>query len=103
MHRRPTNQPSPVVHEVEELLSEWKLQNYKNLTKNQFRNRIKDISYQKNRKELLNWTKSYKKVDFKKCEREEFEVKSYFKTMTIAQSRLYFKVQTFITPTIKLN
>ena len=69
----------------------------------QFRNRVKKILHQKNRTELLNWTKSYKKVDFHACEKEEFEMKSYFKTMNIASSRLYFKIQNYITPTIKLN
>ena len=42
-------------------------------------------------------------MDYNACEKEKFEVKSYFKTMNIARSRLYFKVQNFITPTIKLN
>ena len=99
------NQPThpSVVHEVEEFLNNWNLQNYQNLTKNQFRKRIKEVLHEKNRNELLNWTLSYKKVDFKACENEEFELKSYFKTMNIAQSRLFFKVQNFVTPTIKLN
>ena len=84
-------------------MSERGLQNYQKLTKPQFRNRVKKILHQKNRTELLNWTKSYKKVDFQACEKEEFEMKSYFKTMNIASSRLYFKIQNSITPTIKLN
>ena len=39
-----------VVHEVEEFLSEWNLQNYQSLTKSQFRKRIKEILQEKKTK-----------------------------------------------------
>ena len=76
---------------------------YASLSKNHFRNIIKDILYEKNRAELLKWTEKYKKVDHETCSKEKFEVKSYFKTMSIARSRLYFKVLNYITPTIREN
>ena len=96
------NYPS-VVNEVEEFLNEWNVQNYADMSKNQFRQTIKDILYNMNRNDLLEWTKKYKKVDYEKCEKEKFETKNYFKTMNIVQSRLYFKVLNFITPTIRAN
>ena len=73
-----------VVHEVEDFFSEWNMADYQNLTKTQFRKKLKKILYEKNRSELLQWTKSYKKVNYDKCMKEKFELKSYFKTMNIA-------------------
>ena len=96
------NFPS-VVNEVEEFLNDWNVRDYANMSKNQFRQTVKDILYIKNRNDLLDWTKKYRKVNYEKCEKEKFETKSYFKTMNITQSRLYFKVLDFITPTIRAN
>ena len=96
------NFPS-VVNEVEEFLNDWNVRDYANMSKNQFRQTVKDILYIKNRNDLLDWTKKYRKVDYETCDKEKFETKSYFKTMNIAQSRLYFKVLNFITPTIRAN
>ena len=42
-------------------------------------------------------------MDHQACSQEKFEMKEYFKTMNIQQSRLYFKIQNFITPTVRLN
>ena len=59
--------------------------------------------YIKNRNQLLEWTKSYKKVCYETCAKEKFEMKTYFCEMNIPDSRLYFRVLNFVTPTIRLN
>ena len=45
----------------------------------------------------------YKKIDREKCEKEKREIKYYFKTMDVADSRLAFKIENFVVPTIRLN
>ena len=52
---------------------------------------------------MLSWIQKYKKISFEECSNEKFEMKSYFKTMTIDRSRLFFKVQVSMTPTIRLS
>ena len=47
--------------------------------------------------------KGYKKLDQEKCAKEKHELKSYFKTMTVSNSRMAFKMQNYVVPTIRLN
>ena len=45
----------------------------------------------------------YKKIYSEKCASEKYVMKSYFKTMTVADSRMAFKIENFVVPTIRLN
>ena len=92
-----------VVTEMETFINEWNLTQFLHLSKHHWKRAVKEVLYKKNRDELLNWIQNYKKINHNTCSKEKFEMKSYFKTMNIEQSRLYFKIQNFITPTIRLN
>ena len=92
-----------IISKCEKYLSEWGITNVNLYTKYQWKRAIQYRLYKKNRAQLLEWIKQYKKLDHQTCCQEKFELKEYFKTMNIQQSRLYFKIQNFITPTVRLN
>ena len=94
--------PGIVTH-CEDFLNQWNISNVELFTKYQWKKVIRDKIYHKNRDQILNWCKSYKKLDYNKLSLEKFEMKSYFKTMNISKSRLFFKVQSLITPTVRIN
>ena len=92
-----------LVSECEKYLIEWNLTNITQYSKRQWKSAVQSRIYDKNRNQILEWIKQYKKIDYNNCVREKFEMKSYFKSMNIQQSRLYFKILNFITPTVRLN
>ena len=47
--------------------------------------------------------RGYKKISIDACSQEKFEQKSYFRTMTVRESRLAFKIKYFLTPTVAMN
>ena len=47
--------------------------------------------------------KGMKKIDYNICVNEKFEMKDYFKKLSVQESRLCFKIHNFLTPTVKLN
>ena len=59
--------------------------------------------YELNREKILTWSQSYKKLDYNKLSLEKFEMKEYFRSMNIQQSRLYFKIQSLVTPTVRAH
>ena len=51
----------------------------------------------------MNMMKGYKKIDHEKCLKENYEMKTFFKTMNVADARMAFRIQNFLVPTIRLN
>ena len=48
-------------------------------------------------------SKQYKKVNFNDLSENDFNLKQYFKSMSIADSRLRFKVESQMVPLVKMN
>ena len=61
---------------------------------------MKNLVYEKNRSDLLNWIKGYKKISFETCSQEKHEMKNYFKTLSIEQCRLRFRLDCNLVPTV---
>ena len=55
----------------------------------------------KNQENILNLMKSYQKVDYFERKNKNFEVKEYFKTMTLENSRVNFGLRNQMTRTIQ--
>ena len=62
------------------------------LSKNSFKKIVRKYINFKNRSDLLELIKPYKKLDYKKCLEETFERKPYFFTLNLDQTRRRFRV-----------
>ena len=58
---------------------------------------------EKNRNDLLEKIKKYKKIDINNCMNEDPDLKMYFKTLNVPDSRMRFKIASFMVPTIRMN
>ena len=58
---------------------------------------------QKNRKDLLNLMKKYEKIDYFARKEEEYEIKGYFKNMTLENCRVMFGLRNKMTRTIQTH
>ena len=56
-----------------------------------------------NKRTLLEKIKNYKKLDFVKLKKEDYETKNYLASLNIADARLKFALRTCMTKTVKAN
>ena len=79
--------------------------NLKEFSKLQFKNLVRKKILELNKSKLLELAKDklYKKVDFNDLASNDFKVKTYFNDMSIADSRLKFKLVSKMLPCIKAN
>ena len=82
--------------EVTEHLTELglELNDLTSLSKVQFRSKLKAAITEKNRLDLLEQIKSYKKFDYWEIKDEPFEMKKYFKELTLQEARVKFAIDT---------
>ena len=92
-----------VVSECLPYLEDWNLSNIEDFTKSQWRLAIKRKIYEKQRRECLESMQGYKKIDYEECSNEKFEMKHYFRTLDIQESRMYYKIKYFLVPTVAMN
>ena len=64
---------------------------------------VKKKVHQKNREELLQQAKSYKKLDFVKLSSEEYGMHSYVKSMTVSSARVFFASRAQMLATVQHN
>ena len=86
--------------ECKPYLAQFGVSDLRSYSKFQFKRLIKHHIFQKNKKEIIEMSERYKKIDTEKLSTESFEMQSYFKTLNLAQSRLKFKLISKICPTI---
>ena len=58
---------------------------------------------EKNRNDILHLMKSYQKIDYFERKKEDFELKDYFKNMTLENCRVMFGLRSKMTRTIKTH
>ena len=63
------------------------------MTKTQFKSRLKDALYEKNRQDILAIIKTYKKLDYSILMHEKCELKEFFHTLTLEQARIRFSLE----------
>ena len=69
----------------------------------QWKSFVKKKIWQMNRAELLLRMKDYKKLSQREFKSRAFGVQDYLRTMSVSEARLRFKIQTFMTPTVRMN
>ena len=85
------------------LLKDFNLVNIERYSKYQFRTIVKQLIFNKNRNEILEWAKWYKKINHDTCSKEKFERKGYLTKLNVADARLYFRIKYFLIPTFRLD
>ena len=68
-----------------------------------WRDRISKYIAQKNRDELLDKVKTYKKLSFDELSKEKYEKKSYFTEFDLGNVRMNFKIRSKVVLTIRKN
>ena len=72
-------------------------------TKRTWSNRVQNYINDKNRMDLLNDIRKYKKLSFEELSMEKFERKSYFSELDLESVRMMFKIQSKVVPTVRKN
>ena len=73
------------------------------LTKKKWKNLIKDRIHRKNKSDLLDQIKSYKKLNHDEIKEEEYGMKDYLKTMNMSEARTYFAIRSKTVRTVQMN
>ena len=94
-----------IVDECNSFLAKFELFDLKQFSKFQFKKIVKQKIKMLNKSKLLEIARSkqYKKVNFNDLSENDFNLKQYFKSMSIADSRLRFKVESQMVPLVKMN
>ena len=72
-------------------------------TKNQWKKYVKNKIDEKNKSDLLELIKPYKKLDHDQLMNEEYGQKSYLKTMNLSQARTCFAARAQTLRTVQMN
>ena len=88
-----------VVTMCQDILNEYKLDSIEKYSKYQFQKIVKNIIFNKNKAEIFEWARGYKKIDFDRCSNETFERKAYLSSLNVADARLFFRIKYFLVPT----
>ena len=91
-----------LVRECEPTLQEFGINNIQSYSKYILKKILKAKFVQKNKSELLDAAKKYKKISPESLSQEEFGVHAYFKTLTVSQSRLRFRLHARMTPRVAM-
>ena len=73
------------------------------LSKNQWKKLVKEKVHVKNKNDLLEEVKKYKKLSHEKWMTEEYGIKSYLINMSLQQARTLFSIRAEVLPTIQMN
>ena len=77
--------------------------NPKNVLKGIWKRKIDSYITEKNKNDVLNDIRKYKKLDFEELSKEKFERKSYLYELNLENARMMFKIKSKVVPTIRKN
>ena len=91
--------------ECSHYLTQFDIEEFPKYSKLQFKKVINDKILAKNKIDLLDRirSKGYQKLDHKDLSEENFELKSYFLNLTLAEARMKFRLRTKLARTVKMN
>ena len=89
--------------ECSEVMTQFDIFDLKKYSKVQFKKLIQNKVQMKNRKDLLNKIKTYRKLSHHELSLEKFERKSYFSDLNLNQARIKFRIRSKTLRTIKMN
>ena len=91
-----------LVREMAPFLQEFGIENIQSYSKYQFQKLIKTKIWNRNKLQLLDQSRKYKKISPEILSQEEFGVHKYFRTLTVSQSRLRFRLHARMTPRVAM-
>ena len=91
-----------LVSECEPILQEFNIHNIQAYSKHIFKKLVKAKILNKYKSELLEAATKYKKITPELLSKDEFGVNSYFKMLTVSQSRLRFRLYARMTPRVAM-
>ena len=89
--------------ECKMLLIKYDLPELEDYSKAQWKKIVEKALNEFNKRTLLEKIKNYKKLDFVKLKKEDYETKNYLASLNIADARLKFALRTCMTKTVKAN
>ena len=89
--------------ECKMLLIKYDLPELEDHSKVQWKKIVEKALNEFNKRTLLEKIKNYKKLDFVKLKKEDYETKNYLASLNIADARLKFALRTCMTKTVKAN
>ena len=92
-----------LVSECRPYLSQFGVTDLQAYTKQQFKRIMKHKIFMKNKNDVCSMAVGYKKIDYEAFLKEPFVPKDYFKSLSVAFSRLQFKIFARVTPKIASN
>ena len=92
-----------LVEECQDVLNKFQIPEITQFSKGQWKHLINQKFAIKNRDELLEKMKRLKKIDSKEMSVEKFELKDYFKSLHLSESRDKFRLRSFMTTTVQTN
>ena len=92
-----------LVKELAPYLQEFQIENIQSYSKFQIRRLVKMKISDRNECELLFQAGKYKKISHELLAQKKFGVHDYFRTLTVSQSRLRFRLYSRMTPRVAMN
>ena len=92
-----------LVQECQTLIEKFELPDISKLSKAQWKKSVNQKIREKNRMDILERSKKYKKIEFDIMNAEKFETKSYLVKLHLADARLRFSIKSKMTKTIQMN
>ena len=87
--------------EVEEHISAMGFTNLREVSKGVFRRKVNKYFHDKQRAELLEDIKNYKKLDYEELSKEPFERKEFVYTLSLENARMRYKLLSKVVPTVR--
>ena len=91
------------VSECDDILNGLEIGDPRFYSKNQWKKLVKEKVHDKNKSDLLNMVKTYKKLDYDQLKEEDYGLKSYLKNMNMNQARTCFAVRSKTLRTVQMN
>ena len=88
---------SSLVTECAPFLREFGIQNIRAFSKHQYKTLIKKKIHERNKSQLVEMSRKYKKIDFSEICEDNFKMKPYFKTLSTNQARWKFRIISHMT------
>lgn len=92
-----------LVEECREVLAEFGVTDLEVYSKSQWKKLVREKINEKNKNELLEEVKKYKKLSYEQLSKEEYERKPYLHMLTLINSQLRMKLRGMMTPTVRMN
>ena len=89
--------------EVQEDLENIGINDLKIVTKTVWKKRVSEYIHNKQRNELLEDIKKYKKLNYEVMSKEKFERKNYFYKLNLEQICMRFKISSEVIPTVRTH